>query len=60
MQRMVDDWEPIIFNTTLYRDSGNMLSHNVHSSLQAFALISSMKIISRVLIFKMQLLGLFR
>ena len=38
MQRMVDDWEPIIFNTTLYRDSGNMLSHNVHSSLQAFSL----------------------
>ena len=25
MQRMVDDWEPILFNTTLYRDSGNVL-----------------------------------
>ena len=22
MQRMEDDWDPIIFNTTLYRDTG--------------------------------------
>ena len=22
MQKMVDDWEPILFNTTLYRDTG--------------------------------------
>lgn len=25
MQKMVDDWEPIVFNTTLYRDTGKGL-----------------------------------
>ena len=27
MQKMVDDWEPIVFNTTLYRDTGKTFYH---------------------------------
>ena len=27
MQKMVDDWEPITFNTTLYRDTGKRTCH---------------------------------
>lgn len=27
MQKMEDDWDPIIFNTTLYRDTGKEAKH---------------------------------
>ena len=51
MQRMVDDWEPIVFNTTLYRDSGNMPSHNAHSSFWTFSVMYLNE--NRVFVFKM-------
>ena len=29
MQRMVDDWEPIVFSTTLYRDTGLLIARDL-------------------------------